>query len=121
MIIDISATLEIGMNAGLRVERHLGIEERVGGEDAGRRHQQACSRRASVSPTASAPVLPPAPARFSTITGGPSGLGHLVADGARNDVGEAARRERRDQPDRTIGIEFAPSRRHDASQQNSAR
>ena len=47
-------------------------------------------------------MLPPAPGRLSTTTGWPQRLGQLLRDGAREDVGGAARGERHDEADRLV-------------------
>ena len=72
---------------GLRVERHLGVEERIGGEDAGRRHQQRVAVGRGLGDRTRAGVAAGAGAvldhdrlaeRFR----------HLVADRARQHIGD---------------------------------
>ena len=54
--------------------------------------------------TAVEPMAPPAPGRLSTMTVRPSAGAELVGDDAREDVGGAARGERRDDGDGAGGI-----------------
>ena len=56
-------------------------------------------------------MVPPAPLTFSTIIGLAERRLHALADDARHDVGDAARRERHDHGDRPrrIGLRCAPA------------
>ena len=92
-----------GNERGLDVERHLRIEELIGREDAGRRHQQRVAVGRSLGDRIGADIAARARAVLDDDRLAER-LRHLVADRARQHVGEAAGGERRDQLDRTVGI-----------------
>ena len=92
-----------GNERGLGVERHLGVEELIGCEDAGRRHQQRVAVGRRLRDRVGADIAAGARAVFHDDRLAER-LRHLVADRARQHVGEPAGRERRDHADRTVGI-----------------
>ena len=87
---------------GLGVERHPGVEKWIGGQDAGRRHQQRVTVGFRLRDRVGAHIAAGARPVLDDHRL-PERLGDFIADRAREHVGKPAGRERRDQADRLAG------------------